>query len=314
MQYSETSHCSFTAGRHNCDEAAYWHESVQQDEVAGSHSAPERSWHVDRSQHEDSFCPGSHSSPGSRIPLPHWFREMTSRLPGVYRQVVLSVVPSPEQILPTEHGEKVPFVFGWLTGLIMYAPFARNRRQHQTLTREEIARTGLPLQLCAVSGQHCWLSEQPLLQSWMAPKLCPTSWAKTCHSRSVMVVTPVPEVTSPWLLVLDPTRQSVPSQATPTSLPLEHEENRCQRPAPSDPPFLPLHCEKADNLPFKSRPEPFVPHPTFHGTELLVVEGQLASCTFSSTTPRETLNVRWYSADTVLIFVNNCVRVAFGEP
>jgi hypothetical protein len=189
---------------------------------------------------------------------------MTSRLPGVYKHVVFKVVPRAEpvgrnfskplycehegkeslkdlQMFPIEHGEKV-VVFCSETGDMMYAALASHVER--------------------LRGQQLWLSEHPVLQSWtvnaphisltlhrslyeivnlLAPKLCPISCAMTCHSLLVEEVTPVPLVISPSLDVLVETLQSVPSHATPTSLPLLQLVKRCHSPAPSLPPLLPLH-------------------------------------------------------------------------
>lgn len=71
VQYSAMSHCSFTAGRHSCDVGANWQDDVQHEDVPGSHTAPWRSRHVSRSQQSESASPGSHSSPGSKMPFPH---------------------------------------------------------------------------------------------------------------------------------------------------------------------------------------------------------------------------------------------------
>lgn len=155
------------------------------------------------------------------------------------------------------------------------------------------------------SGQQACCKLHPSVQSWIAPKLCPTSCAMTCHSLSVMLVTPVPLVTSPLLLVLLWTRQSVPSHATPTSREVAQFVRRCHRPAASPPPLAERHCEKADNRSFKSSP-PLVAlagHATFHGSSLLLPLGHVRSATLSSTTPSEMLKVRWYSAETVFMFV-----------
>lgn len=77
----------------------------------------------------------------------------------------------------------------------------------------------------------------------------------TCHSLLVLLVTPVPEVISPSLLVLVDTLHKVPSHATPTSEPSLQSVKRCHSPAPSEPPLLPLHCEKADRRAFKESAE-----------------------------------------------------------
>ena len=59
---------------------------------------------------------------------------------------MFKLVPRPLQILPTEQGENVPFVFGWLTGLMMYAPLAIKGRQYSRLPWQDECR--LQLQVC----------------------------------------------------------------------------------------------------------------------------------------------------------------------
>lgn len=94
VHVSAMSHVADTAGRHTVEFEAKRHEEVQHSALDGSHCAPDLSLHVDESQQaEERPAPGSHSSPGSRIPFPHLLREMTVRPPGVYRHVVLSDVP-----------------------------------------------------------------------------------------------------------------------------------------------------------------------------------------------------------------------------
>ncbi|KAH8917364.1 hypothetical protein BT69DRAFT_672343 [Atractiella rhizophila] len=52
-------------------------------------------------------------------------------------------------------------------------------------------KASLALQVLVVRGQQLCVSVQPSVQSWMAPKLCPTSCATTCHSFLVMAA-PLP--------------------------------------------------------------------------------------------------------------------------
>lgn len=80
---------------------------------------------------------------------------------------------------------------------------------------------------------------------------------------------------------------------TPTSLPEEQLVNKCQCPAPSDPPFAPRHAENVDNRSLRSSPGPPPSrHPTFHGLDestWAVVVGHAPLWTLSSTRPREML-------------------------
>lgn len=75
VHVSAMSHVSVIAGRQTWPDGAYVQVEEQQVFVAGSHWAPARSLHVDESQQSEvAPWPGSHSSPGSRIPFPHCCR------------------------------------------------------------------------------------------------------------------------------------------------------------------------------------------------------------------------------------------------
>lgn len=52
------------------------------------------------------LCPGSQSSPGSTIPLPHCCKEITVRWPGVTRQEVFTVLCNVVHMFPMLQGEK----------------------------------------------------------------------------------------------------------------------------------------------------------------------------------------------------------------
>lgn len=103
----------------------------------------------------------------------------------------------------------------------------------------------------------------------------------TCHSLLVLLVTPVPLVISPSLDVEVDTLHKVPNQATPTSEPSLQSVNKCHRPAPSDPPLLPLHCEKAesrllsDSAEEEDAEEEDEGHAVFQGKEEEATLGQL---------------------------------------
>lgn len=107
---SAMSHRASTAARQTVPALAIWHESEQQSELSGLHTAPEANLHVEASQHGSSLEPGSQSSPSSTMPLPHAWSEITDGLsawPGAARQVVLSEDDRVVQMLPTEQGEKL---------------------------------------------------------------------------------------------------------------------------------------------------------------------------------------------------------------
>ena len=77
VHVSAVSHLSSRDGRHTCVVGANVHRSVQHGLLAGSHTAPARNLQVLGSQQElDPRIPGSQSSPGSTMPLPHIRREI----------------------------------------------------------------------------------------------------------------------------------------------------------------------------------------------------------------------------------------------
>lgn len=71
-QVSTRSQRESTAARQTVPFEATWHCEVQQSELRGSQTAPGANRQVEASQQGSStFCPGSHSSPSSRMPFPH---------------------------------------------------------------------------------------------------------------------------------------------------------------------------------------------------------------------------------------------------
>lgn len=64
-------------GRHTTPELAYWQSSVQQDWFEGSQSAPLCSLQSEVQQSDWPDSPGSHSSPGSMMPVPSQLRGTT---------------------------------------------------------------------------------------------------------------------------------------------------------------------------------------------------------------------------------------------
>lgn len=85
----------------------------------------------------------------------------------------------------------------------------------------------------------------PSARLTIAPKLCPISWATTCHSTRPAVDTAVPD-TIEEPLPLAVCWQRVASQAMPTSEPVGQPLIRCHRPALSLP-FCPRHCENSES-------------------------------------------------------------------
>ncbi len=112
-----------------------------------------------------------------------------------------------------------------------------------------------------------------------------------------MAVTAVPEVICPSEPVIASVSHNWPSHATPTSLPVEQLVNRCQRPAPSAAPLLPLQSEKIERRSLRSTPgPPPSSQPTFHllsGSTAAAAVGHEPDCTLTSTIPSETLKDDW---------------------
>lgn len=72
LQTSAMSHFESTAARQTVPFEAIWHCDVQHSELRGSQTAPLANLQVEASQQGSlAFWPGSHSSPSSRMPLPH---------------------------------------------------------------------------------------------------------------------------------------------------------------------------------------------------------------------------------------------------
>lgn len=71
MHVSAVSQRVSTAGRQTVEAEANWQVPVQQADVEGSHCDPEVSLQS-LPQQVELVVPASHSSPGSKIPLPHW--------------------------------------------------------------------------------------------------------------------------------------------------------------------------------------------------------------------------------------------------
>lgn len=101
------------------------------------------------------------------------------------------------------------------------------------------------------------------VQSWTAPKLCPISWATTCHSVRLFVATEVPDTVpwDPWSLAC--LTQSCPSQATPTSCPVGQPDMSAHRPAWSFARWAPRHLLNADSRSLSVN----VSQPVFHATD-----------------------------------------------
>jgi hypothetical protein len=120
----------------------------------------------------------------------------------------------------------------------------------------------------------------------MAPKLCPVSWATTCHSVRPAVETAAPDTVA--LPLCDAVVwQRTPSHAMPTSLPVGQFERRCHRPAPSSP-SVARHFEKTER---RSSSVSALLQGTFHGLAGSTVLGHVGSWTSSLMMPSETLKV-----------------------
>jgi len=276
VHVSTMSHALSLEGRQTCVEGANWHVPVQHGPESGSHNALGSSLHVVVSQHvELTPTPGSQSSPGSTIPLPHICREnVFCPGSGALMHVMSILLPLiSEQIFPIVQAEKT-------CSLLDETGDMRKREPE--------------LQVCAVSGQQSSERLQPSAQScWrtrsvigkdsghgigkeltMAPKLWPISCATTCHSVRPLVLTAVP-LTTLGALPVDFWLHTVPNHATPTSVPDGQPDMRCQRPLWSTAPFklsnfCPRQAEKSERRSLSDT----VPHATFHGLAVSLA-GQL---------------------------------------
>jgi len=131
----------------------------------------------------DAVPPQSQSSPSSTMPLPHCWPVMVVRpLLSTSAEALTLLRPRAEQMLPMEQGLKSAMPSP-VEGFMMYLEPAS--------------------QVVELRGQHCcalttWLLAQvEESQSCTAPKVCPDSWAMTCHSVLVLATMLAPLTISP---------------------------------------------------------------------------------------------------------------------
>ena len=160
-------------------------QSEQHSSIASSQADPCVYLQVKGLQHllpaHEASPPQSQSSPSSTTPLPHSEIVFSfTFLLFTRHDDETSFEPKPLQILPMLQGEKVDSLIE-AVGFMRYADPA--------------------LQTEPLRGQHTGElptspEEHPVAQSWTAPKLCPSSCARTSHSKLLEVTTLVEEIVS----------------------------------------------------------------------------------------------------------------------
>lgn len=212
--------------------------------------------------------PQSHSSPVSTIPFPQTPSDIVGTSSFPRRQLVwMRFRPIAVQMVPMVQGENT-LIARLEVGFIMYWPVAS--------------------QLLWLNGQQrspplAVLPEQPVVQSWTAPKLCPISCAITCHSAGVLTTTLAEGVD----LLRPESLHTVPIQAIPT---VEAELQEVSNVQTAFTPSLDcaLHVEKD----WSRSPMLVVElHWTFQGVDVDVVEGQSRSLIVRFRTLREMLKL-----------------------